>query len=226
MDILARDQSGAMYHIEMQMIRYSDLAQRFLYYTARAYSSQLQSGDDFKDLAAVISIFSMNDEMFPNLQGCHHCFQMREPSQGYVFCEDMEIHLIELPKFTKKLKDLSDGYDQWLYLLRYAQELDPQNPPKELTLPEVIVVLKELEVMAHTDQERILYESRQRAILDERSRHNYFMRQKEEGRQEGRQEERRKGKLANEIIVKRLGLGEPSLSFDDLHSLKRNCITC
>lgn len=40
-DILARDRAGAMYHIEMQMIGYSDLPQRFLYYTARAYSSQL-----------------------------------------------------------------------------------------------------------------------------------------------------------------------------------------
>jgi predicted transposase/invertase (TIGR01784 family) len=190
-DILARDQSGARYHIEMQMIGYSDLSQRFLYYTARAYSSQLQSGNDFKDLAPVISIFILNDVMFPNLVGCHHCFQMREPSQGYVFCEDMEIHLIELPVFKKELKDLSDGYDQWLYLIRYTQNLDPQALPAELTLPEVLVVLKELEIMAQTEQERILYEARERAIIDEKSRHSYFMRQKEEGREEGRQEGRK-----------------------------------
>lgn len=38
------------------------------------------------------------------------------------------------------------------------------------------------------------------------------MRQKEEGRKE----ERRKGKLANEIIVKRLGLDQLSLSFEQL----------
>lgn len=181
--------------------------------------------------------------MFPNLVGCHHCFQMREPSQGYVFCEDMEIHLIELPKFDKELKDLSDGYDQWIYLLRYAQELDPQNPPKELTLPAALVVLKELEVMAHTDQERILYEARQRAILDERSRHNYYIRQRDEGReqgleqgleqgrkegreiglQEGRREERdesrRKAKLAKEINSKRVKLGVPSLTFEQVLDL-------
>jgi flagellar biosynthesis/type III secretory pathway protein FliH len=162
--------------------------------------------------------------MFPSLEGCHHCFQMREASQGHVFCEDMEIHLIELTKFSKELKDLVDGYDQWLYLIRHAQDLDPLNPPKQFTVSEVLVTLKDLEIMAHTEQERYQNEARERAIQVKKSRQNFYLRQREEGRREGRIEERqvwlRKAKLVCEINAEESKLTRQVSSPGDL--LKRS----
>lgn len=113
----------------------------------------------------VISIFIVDDIMFPELSGYHQCFHMREAKQGQVFCDDMEIHLIELPKFKKLLPDLADGFDQWLYLIRYSENLDPLSPPAELSLPEVVQTLKRLEIMAHTEQERLRYEAHERHFL-------------------------------------------------------------
>ena len=50
LDILARDKQGKRYHIEMQMIGYADLPQRFLYYSARTYWSQLKESEEYADL--------------------------------------------------------------------------------------------------------------------------------------------------------------------------------
>jgi predicted transposase/invertase (TIGR01784 family) len=223
LDILATDRSGTQYHIEMQMIGYNYLPKRFLYYNARTYWAQLRGGENFADLAPAISIIILNDVLFSSLPGFRNVFQMRETSLGQVFCEDMEIHLIELPKFEKQLKDLIDGFDQWLYLFRNASNLDPQSPPLELTLPAVKRVLKELQIMSQTEQERILYDAREKAIRDEVSRNSWYERQRKEGRQEGRQEERvlaqRKIELIEQINRSETELGRPISAIGKLFDL-------
>lgn len=227
LDILARDRSGTQYHIEMQLVGFKELPKRFLYYLARTYSSQLQIGDDYDKLSPVISIIILNDVMFPGLSGYHHVFQMREITQGKVFCDDIEIHVIELPKFEKRPKELDNGCDQWLYLIRHSQDLDPEFPPPELTVPEVVQTLKELEIMSHTEQERLLYDAREKAQRDELWRRNWSLRQRDEGLQEGlqkgQQEERelsrRKMKLISQINHCEMELGQQVSSIEELFEL-------
>ncbi|MDB5385397.1 MAG: hypothetical protein JWM11_1043, partial [Planctomycetaceae bacterium] len=69
-------------------------------------------------------------------------------------------------------------------------------------------VLKELEIMAQTEQERILYDAREKAIRDEASRNNWYERQREEGRQEERELVQRKIELVEQINQREMELGK------------------
>jgi hypothetical protein len=47
-----------------------------------------------------------------------------EADHRFPFTEDLELHLLELPKFRKSAEELSAGLDLWLYFLRYAEKMD------------------------------------------------------------------------------------------------------
>lgn len=212
LDVLAQDSEGVIYHIEIQLVVYAEIPKRFLYYATRNYASQLNAGEDYEELNPVISIFFVDGVLFPKLKGHHHVFHMRETTQGAVFCDDLEIHLFELPKFRKTLKELEDGADQWLYLLCHSTEIDPDSVPTELSIPHLANVLEDLRNMALIDHERVLYEAREKQQRDESSRRSFYYRQRyegqQEGRQEGRLEGRQEGRLEGRLEGRQEGLQE------------------
>lgn len=223
LDILAQDASGVLYHIEMQIVAYPELPKRFLFYTARTFVSQLEGGQEYEELEPTISIFFVNSTLFPNLPGYHHCFKMSEPTSGQVFCDDIEMHLIELPKFKKRLDELQDGLDQWIYLIKNSADLDPNHPPVEFNVPEVSGSLKDLRMLSQSKIERYRYLSREKAIRDEIWKRNLAAREiaasLEKGLEEGREQMRRCAKLAAQINSMELKLGRTLSPIDDLLDL-------
>ena len=87
-----------------------------------------------------------------------------------VFCSDLSIHLIELPKFAAKLEMLNTALDRWCYFLRYGEELETTAVPDALRTPSIEKAVEVLKVMTQSEIERERYESRQKAIRDEISR--------------------------------------------------------
>jgi hypothetical protein len=47
------------------------------------------------------------------------------------------VHLIELPKFTKRLEELEKPLDLWLYFLQNGEQLDADALPGSLDIPEI-----------------------------------------------------------------------------------------
>jgi len=56
LDLLARDETGHDYNIEIQVRRYGHWHQRALYYLARMLSQQLGEGEDYSLLRAAVGI--------------------------------------------------------------------------------------------------------------------------------------------------------------------------
>src|SRR5438552_1365541 len=50
LDIKARDQSGRLFNVEMQMLAYPYYEKRILYYWARLHQQQLHEGEDYQEL--------------------------------------------------------------------------------------------------------------------------------------------------------------------------------
>jgi hypothetical protein len=67
---------------------------------------------------------------------------------------------LELPKFTKTAAELKTPLDQWLYFLRYADQLDPAALPARLDMPGMHKAMGELQMLAQSDLERERYEAR------------------------------------------------------------------
>jgi predicted transposase/invertase (TIGR01784 family) len=56
LDIKAKDQSGAVYDIEMQLRIFDDLVNRIVFYGCELYADQLRSGNEYSSLKSIYSI--------------------------------------------------------------------------------------------------------------------------------------------------------------------------
>ncbi|MFM9966470.1 MAG: Rpn family recombination-promoting nuclease/putative transposase [Planctomycetaceae bacterium] len=163
------------------MLLYSDLPERLLYYWAKVFTDQLSEGLDYSLLQPTISICFLNQILFPEIATFHSRFQLVDPRFGHCLTDRIEMHLIELPKFTMAATDLAEDLDQWLYFLCHGADLKSQQLPNRLWLPEVGKAVQELEIMNQIDLERERYLARQKAQRDELWKENWYKRQHTEG---------------------------------------------
>ena len=121
LDIKARDQLGRQFNVEMQMLAYRYYEKRIFYYAAKLHQQQLHEGEDYLQLKPTISISFLNHVMFPEVPDYHLRFRLLEESRHFPLTEDIEFHILELPKFKKSADELTSGLDIWLYFCAMRQ---------------------------------------------------------------------------------------------------------
>ena len=159
-DIKARDQLGRQYNIEMQMLAYQVFRKRVLYYWAKLYQQQLHESDDYLSLKPTISICFLDSVLFSEVPDYHLKFKLLDAVHGLRLTEDLEIHLLELPKFLRRPEELVDPLDRWLYFMRYAEQMDVDAFPDALDTPVISRAMEELKMLTQNDLERERYEAR------------------------------------------------------------------
>ena len=220
LDIKARDQAGRQFNIEMQILPYLHYDKRILYYWTDLYGQQLGRGQDYGLLCPTISISFLDHVMFPDVPDCHLCFQLLEKRHRFAMSQDIEFHILQLPKFTRKLAELTGALDAWLYFLRYAEMIDTAALPAELRQPSIMRAVEELTMLTQSDIERERYESRRKAQMDHISAINA-------ARLQGELAGREKGELIGAIHLCQSLLNQPitpkekllALSLEELSSL-------
>lgn len=121
-DVRCVDQEKKTYTIEVQVRPQYDFGARGQYYVARTLSSQLNPKQPFGELTPVIFIGVLDFVLFErhNRYISHH--DLRDQFDGHNDLDLMELHFIELKKFTKKEDELMTDIDRWIFFLRYASE--------------------------------------------------------------------------------------------------------
>lgn len=169
-DIKVRDQAGRIYVVEMQMLVFRDLPQRILFYWASAYREQLSPGEPYSNLRPTIVIAVLNENLFPLTTGHHTRFKLESNESGIGFTDDLEIHTIELPKFTREIGELNTSLDRWSYFLLNAATLDSERIPVQLAVPAIAHAIQELVMISQNELERQQYLSHQLAVMDQQAR--------------------------------------------------------
>jgi predicted transposase/invertase (TIGR01784 family) len=100
LDVLAADSSGCQFNIEMQTTLPTDLTKRLTYYNCVSYVRQLSKREAYYNLRPAISICVLNRVLFDEAPGFHLSFRLRCDQCDLVFCEDLVLHTLELPKYT------------------------------------------------------------------------------------------------------------------------------
>ena len=127
-DVKAKDFKGNTFIVEMQVADVLGMDKRLLYYTSKEYSQQIVSGEKYTELNPVIFIgifdfdFTTGEEYLS-----HHAICNVETKERVI--KDMDFYFIELTKFNKLAKDLTDITDKWIYFIKEAENLDviPSN---------------------------------------------------------------------------------------------------
>jgi predicted transposase/invertase (TIGR01784 family) len=123
LDIKATNKKGESFIVEMQRKDLHNFSKRSLYYTSKAYSEQLDAGNDYSQLKKVYFIGIVNFNIFDNVDyiSRHLIINQETNTQDL---DDFEFSFIELPKFTKQLDELETILDKWIYFIKNANNLD------------------------------------------------------------------------------------------------------
>ena len=190
LDIKATNQDGKKFNIEIQISDEADYDKRALYYWAKIYTEQLKESDDYSKLSKAIGIHILNFTSIPDVEKYHNVFHITEKETGMTYFRDMELHTIELKKFSNNSQDvLSDivakvknSLDIWVAFLTRNYLLQPNNLPKSLNQPALKKALNVLDRMNFTKEERSEYEDHLKWLRIET---NTLKKAKEDGVKEG-----------------------------------------
>jgi predicted transposase/invertase (TIGR01784 family) len=162
LDVRARDDPGRLFLLEMQRLLPVALVNRLLYYWAQGHSQQLGEGDRYEMLLPTYSLCFLDAVLFDDGH-YHHRFRLYDTEHNALFCRDLEIHLIELPKLNVPVEELKTQEERWLYFLKHGASLAPDRLPATLDVP---VIRKAVEVLVKLSQNEL---ERQRAMERERA---------------------------------------------------------
>ena len=202
---------GRKINIEMQVNKESAYKERTLFYWAKLYSDDLDSGEDYSALSQTICVNIINFNLF-DCENYHSHFMLKEKERDEIMTEKLAIHFFELKKVGKYKRN--KRMEDWLTLINAETEGDLMALQQNTSIPEIqktIVILREMSA-----DEKIREEARRREkrLHDEATALNHARKEGiAEGEARGREAERasiadtmRKNGFTEEQI--KLALGE------------------
>jgi len=174
------DKRNIRYIIEILIIHTEALEKRVMYYVSKAYSQQLNRAEDYPKLNQVIFLGFLDFVLFKeNASYTTRHLILEESTNGHYF-KDFDLNFVELPKFEKSLKELSDVKEKWIYFVKNAGDLT--IIPKEMEEPkEIREAFEVANQLSWTKEELDAYDKKGIYIQDERGRIEFA---KEEGKME------------------------------------------
>ena len=227
--------------VEMQVKNEHNLEKRDTYYLSSNYVNELKEGEPYSNCKKSIVINILNFSYYKRNE-YHSVSRMifEEPKEeekvemGYekedrYMTEDLEVHIIELPKFKKKNPKMHTKLEEWLWLFIGSDEKVDEASKKN---KEIEKIKKKLASMSLSPEERNNYEYRLRAIRDEADAIEFATRKGlEQGIERGLEQGLEQGqaqkteeivskmlaqKLKEEDIIKFTGITE-----DELNEIKK-----
>ncbi len=166
LDVKAKGQNGKRFNIEIQISDEANYDKRALYYWGKLYTEQLKKSEDYSKLSKAIGIHILNFTSIPESDKYHNVFHIAEKDTGIVYFKDLELHTIELKKFThhdnEELVDIiakvKNSLDMWVAFLTRNELFNKDDLPKELENTDLRKALTVLEIMNFSDEENEAYE--------------------------------------------------------------------
>ncbi len=237
LDIKAKGADDKRFNIEIQISNEADYDKRALYYWAKLYTEQLKESEDYGNLSKAIGIHILNFTSIPESNKYHNVFHIVEKENGLKYFKDLELHTIELKKFTDSVSnEMSDliakvktSLDIWVAFLTRHSILDKDSLSGYLNNTGLIKALNVLEVMNFNEAEREDYEDHLKWLRIQTNTLKKYEQQgwvegrdlgKAEGRVEGRVEGLAEGKIEVTVAIKHIAINMLNAN----ESIKKVCL--
>lgn len=214
LDIYAESDDNVQYDIEMQLTDQRNMARRSLFYLSKMYIGSIISGEDYSKLKKTVTINLLDFWLFKDRIPFHTTFHLYDDLEKSLLLTDaFEVHFLELPKFIRGVKDMTNPLHRWL---TYLYEQLPEDHLKDLAeMDPQIKKTEELLLRLSGDEETYrLYEAREYALLERNSliadgRAEGLEKGIEIGKTEGKEEGKLEGKLEGkwEVADRMLAMG-------------------
>ena len=209
--------------IEMQILDKHNIEKRILFYWSRLYLKQLKRGENYRKLNRSISIIFLDYEIEKLKElPIHTKWQIRNDKNGKtLLTEDLEIHIIEIPKINKMLEN--GKLKKWILFLENPEgEETKRMAKKEKEIKEAIETLED--ISSDEAKERIA-ELREKYIMDkEVELETAEEKGLKKGIEEGKQNEKIKiaKKMLQENISRETVIEITGLTQEEIEKIKNN----
>jgi len=207
LDVRVRLTNGEQVDIEMQSQRRRALPERILYYWARLYAGQLSRGEGYEALRRCAVVLFANFSMLAG-QRFHSSFGARERDDAQLLTDQLELHVLELPKLAEGLaRNEEPLLGLWGKFL--AATSDAELETLAMTDPVLKEAKEALEGLSADPLARIRAEQRETALRAYQFEMGAAWHEgKAEGRAEGKAEGRAEGKAEGRAEGKAEGRAE------------------
>ena len=166
LDIKAMGHHGKRFNIEIQISDDADYDKRALYYWAKLYTEQLKASEGYALLSKAIGIHILNFTSILGVANYHNVFHVKEKDSGAHYFKDLELHTIELKKFSadgrEELADVvakvKTSLDMWVAFITRHELMNKNSLPSTLDNPALKKALNVIDVMNFGTEEREAYE--------------------------------------------------------------------
>ena len=209
LDIKAVDHRGVTFIVEMQIRDNPCFDKRALYYTAKAYTAQINKGQDYPLLNQVIFIGILDFNSFDSTHYLtRHLILNKENLRQEL--RDFEFNFIELKKFNKREDELQDIVDKWIFFIKNVGNLE-MIPKSAEDIPELKEAYTQATMNTWSQEELDIYDYWQiRDAADRLGMEEKFLKGKMEGKVEVARNMLAAG-IALEVIMQTTGLSQAEI---------------
>jgi predicted transposase/invertase (TIGR01784 family) len=201
-DILCKDAKDRQYIVEMQIAPEKGFVQRAQYNAAKAYINQADVGHKYHNLREVVFLAITRFKMFPHRKNFKSDHIILEKETHDHDLTHLAFSFLELPKFKKKIDQLENIIDKWMYFFKHGEETTEADLAKIIGNDPIIErAYSELNRFAWSEEELLTYEQAEKYEKDYLASMEY---QFDEGKAEGKLE------VARELIVDGMALEKVS----------------
>ncbi len=198
LDILGKTKDGRIVNIEVQTTNEGNIYKRSLCYWGRLYNNQLEKGKHYDDACQTIMINLLDFRYFKGTK-YHTEIVLADRRTRELEDDNLQLHFIELPKWDSLSRKARNRLERWLVFISNKNRKEVE----EIVMEDANIrnAFEAEAVFLSNDTERYLYEMREKADRDEKSR-LYSATKKGEERGENRERLRIvKGFLAEGVPV-------------------------
>ncbi|MBN1971497.1 MAG: Rpn family recombination-promoting nuclease/putative transposase, partial [Candidatus Delongbacteria bacterium] len=130
LDVKAQAENGVWFDVEMQIGEQLFFGKRIKYYLDKMYVDQLDISEKYSTLKKVVGIAILDFNYFSDDRYKRGItYKDIDTNERYGNFNLSDIYFIELKKFGKDLKHLTDTLDRWITFLNKAHEYNRNNIP-------------------------------------------------------------------------------------------------
>jgi predicted transposase/invertase (TIGR01784 family) len=192
-DIYCENEKGEKFIVELQKAKQSYFKDRTLFYATFPIQEQAKQNDwDFK-LKAVYTVAILDfvfEEDKSDINKYRYDVKLTDIETCKVFYDKLTFIYLELPKFKKKIDELSTNFEKWLFVLKNLHKLN--KIPDQLKEERFEKLFAIAEVAHFTREELKSYEDSKKFYRDIKNSMDTAF---EEGKVEGKEEGLKQGEL-------------------------------
>lgn len=222
-DLYCTNEKGEKFIVEIQKTKQKFFKDRTLYYSTFPIQEQAEKGSTWNFKLEKVYVIAILDFVFDENKKQSDKFRydvkLTEQETKIVFYDKLTFIYLEMPKFNKKVEELTTRFEKWLYIIKNLHKLD--RIPEKLKENIFMQLFETAEIAKFSRQE---YQDYEDSLKYYRDLKNSLDTAREEGEARGKKEE--KIEIAKKMILKEMNVSLISemtgLTEKEINKLKNN----